>query len=327
MRLIRVIFINMKRHIKNPLMWAISFLLPMIVLVGMAKAPDDMSGGHIGVICNDNSAYSQELVNELESKYTIKEYEGTPEDNYSELRKNNVGAIYVIENGFGEILKSGRTPEVKVYKTEEEIGSVIGDEIIENYINNKLEEEVKEGLSTNYIETIIEDDIVEDDSQFIMTLMMICYFMMIGGSVITEDIIKLRNQKVLKRTISTANKDYEILGGIFLSIFFLQAILSTIAFLITSKIVGLHSYNIISTILATVIFGLLCFGISMVSMNLDSFENVPKIIEKLSIISPFTWMIKIAQNNQYIVPSIVIIFMSLVFFTAGSFRLRDYARE
>ena len=53
MRLIRVIFINMKRHIKNPLMWAISFLLPMIVLVGMAKAPDDMSGVHIGVICND----------------------------------------------------------------------------------------------------------------------------------------------------------------------------------------------------------------------------------------------------------------------------------
>lgn len=355
MRLIRVIFINMKRHIKNPLMWAISFLLPMIVLVGMAKAPDDMSGGHIGVICNDNSAYSQELVNELEGKYTIKEYEGTPEDNYSELRKNNVGAIYVIENGFGETLESGRIPEVKVYKTEEGIGSVIGDEIIENYINNKLEEEVKEGLSTNYIETIIEDNVVEDDSQFIMTLMMICYFMMIGGSVITEDIIKLRNQKVLKRTISTANKDYEILGGIFLSIFFLQAILSTIAFLITSKIVGLHSYNILSTILvivlcslisttivvcvtrwlknpiitslATVIFGLLCFGISMVSMNLDSFENVPKIIEKLSIISPFTWMIKIVQNNQYIVPSIVIIFMSLVFFTAGSFRLRDYAKE
>ena len=140
MRLIRVVFINMKRHVKNPLIWAISFLLPIIVLVGLFKAPDDMSGGHIGIICNDNSAYSQELVNELKSKYTIKEYEGTAEDNYSELRKNNVGAIYVIENGFGEVLASGRTPEVKVYKTEEEIGSVIGDEIIENYINNKLEE-------------------------------------------------------------------------------------------------------------------------------------------------------------------------------------------
>ena len=44
----------------------------------------------------------------------------------------------------------------------------MGDEIIENYINNKLEEEVKEGLSTNYIKTIIEDNVVEDDSQFIM---------------------------------------------------------------------------------------------------------------------------------------------------------------
>ena len=34
MRLIRVIFINMKRHIKNPLMWAISFLFffPYILL-------------------------------------------------------------------------------------------------------------------------------------------------------------------------------------------------------------------------------------------------------------------------------------------------------
>ena len=116
---------------------------------------------------------------------------------------------------------------------------------------------------------------------------------------------------------------------------FLYNILSTILVIVLCSLISTTIVvcvtrwlkNPIITSLATVIFGLLCFGISMVSMNLDSFENVPKIIEKLSIISPFTWMIKIAQNNQYIVPSIVIIFMSLVFFTAGSFRLRDYAKE
>ena len=49
---------------------------------------------------------------------------------------------------------------------------------------------------------------------------------------------------MLKRTILQLSlRHYEILGGIFLSIF-LQAILSTIAFLATSKIVGLHLYRI-----------------------------------------------------------------------------------
>lgn len=57
------------------------------------------------------------------------------------------------------------------------------------------------------------------------------------------------------------------------------------------------------------------------------YKNIPVSLSRMSIISPFTWLLKIINTNEIIVPTLIIVLMSLVFFTAGSFRLRQFVKE
>ena len=65
----------------------------------------------------------------------------------------------------------------------------------------------------------------------------------------------------------------------------------------------------------------------MLSSKFAEFENVPEIVNKISLVSPFTWLLKIIETGNALVPTIVIILMSAVFFTAGSFKLRDFVKD
>ena len=65
----------------------------------------------------------------------------------------------------------------------------------------------------------------------------------------------------------------------------------------------------------------------MIGSSLMDISNVPEIITKLTLISPFYWLMQIADEGQILVGIVVLILTSAVFFTAGSFRLRDFVKE
>lgn len=356
MRLIRLTIINLRRSLKNPGILLMSFLMPMIVLVVVVgSSSNDSSLGKLGILDKSSSKYSKELINNLSEKYDIEELKGGAQDNYNELRDKKIGAIYVIDENFEKNINNGNVPNIKSYINEAGMGSVIADDIITKYINKLLKEGVNDGLSTNTVKAEIVDKFEVNKSDYIMTVLMICYFMMISGSVVTDDIIKLKAQKVLKRTISTGNSDKVILGSLYLSAFTLQSIVSSLTLIIALKIFKVPNYNLsegilaitlcslmtTSLILATtrwfkhptmaslsvVVFGLLSFGLAMFGGILNEFTNVPEFIVYLSVISPFSWLVKIVNDGKIFAPIIVIILMAAVFFTAGSFRLRDYVKE
>ena len=110
-----------------------------------------------------------------------------------------------------------------------------------------------------------------------------------------------------------------------------QGILSiTLCSLITTSIIlsairWLKNQTVAS--LVVVIFGLLSFGLGVIGTILNEFINIPEIIVYLNVISPLSWIGKILNEGQIFAPIIVIILMSAVFFTAGSFRLRDFVKE
>lgn len=355
MGLIRLTLINIKRHLKNPLMLIIMLLLPIGMIILLSKGGGSEGIGSIGVIDNSQSQYSNEIIEKLNEKYSVYIIDGTIEDNMKLIMENKVGAIYSIESNFRELIDKGETPSVKAYKSQSTTGAIMAEDIITSYINDKLQEDISTGLSTNSTVATIQTPDVVDKNEYTMTIVMICYLMMIGGSIITDDIIQLKAQKVLKRTISTANRDIEILGSLFLSTFIIQGTLSSLAFVILQGILKMPNCNIAQGILIiflasmfttaivvaatrwvknqslaslfVVLFGLLSFGIAMFGAELNSFNNIPGIINKISIISPFTWLLKIINTGEILVPVIIIILMSAVFFTAGSFRLREFVKE
>lgn len=356
MRLIRLILINLRRNLKSPVILIMTFLLPMVVLFGVVgPKSDDPSLGKIGILDKSQGKYSKDLISVLSEKYDIKDLKGEVEDNYNDLRDKKLGVIYVIDENFEEFIDSGEMPKVKCYSIETDIGAVLGDNIISDYVNNLLKEGINDGLSTNTIKTIIVDKFQENKIDYVMTILMICYFMMIGGSILIDDIIKLKTQKVLRRTISTGNSDKVILGSLYLSAFILQSLMSSITLILAIKLFKIQKYNLGEGILvitlcslvttslivfttrwlknqtiaslAVVIFGLLSFGLGIFGGGIEEFDNVPQIISSLSIISPFSWLIQIINEGKILIPIIVIILMSGVFFTSGSFRLRDYVKE
>lgn len=356
MGLIRLTFINIKRQLKNPFVIIITLLMTvaLLLIINGGKGEDGDKIGTIGIVDKSNSIYSQEVISELEESYNIT-FTGEAEDNLNLIRDNKVGAIYVIDSNFSEIIESGNMPEVECYSNGTGNGTILADEIIKSYINKIVQENISEGLSTRSIRTIINNEKIPDKSSYIMIVLMLCYFMMIGGSIISEEIIKLKEQNVLRRTIATANSDRVILGSLFMSSFIIQGVLCSLGLLILIAVLKPENVNIGQGILAVVlgslittslivavtrwiknkklaslaivVIGLIAFVASMMQWGMDSVENVPIFIEGLSIISPFTWLLRIVDTGSILMPSLVIILMSAVFFTAGSFKLRDFVKD
>ena len=355
MRLIRLTLVSIKRQLKNPFLLIMTLILPIVVLVAINMGSFSSNSGAVGIIDNSKSSYSREIIEKLEEEYDVNILEKNIEDNFNMLRDGKTGVIYVFDENFDKSLNERETPKVKCYRTQASVGSLMAENIIADYINGILQEEVSEGLSKNTIITTIEEDDINSKEDYLMTVMMICYFMIIGGSGITEDIIRLKSQKVLRRAVSTANTDREILGSLFIATFIIQGVISSIALSAVSIILKIDNYNplqgtliiflmsLFSTaiILATtrwiknsvlaslfvVIFGLAAFGIGMFGAEMQMFENIPTIITRLSVLSPFTWLLKIINTGEVMVPIIVVFLMSGVFFTAGSFRLREFVKE
>ncbi len=352
MRLIRITLINMKRYLKNPLIIIMSFVFPVAMAIGIMGDSNDNSKV-IGIIDSDKSEYSENIIGNLSDNYKVITYTGIAEENFDALRNNQVGALYVIDNGFQKNIQNKVAPQIKAYKKQDESGAIIAENTIDKYIKEKLQDNFN--VSKNLISTSIEKDESKDNTDFIIATLMICYFMMIGSSIITEDIIKLKACKVLKRTIVTPNSDRQILGGMFLGTFIIQAILSSVAFIVVSEVITLSNMNILlgilvitlcslvstSIIVATnrwikipsmanltvVMVSLISFILGIMNMSLLEFSNVPNIFIRLSLISPFYWFIEILNNVSLIKAIFVLILTSLVFFTCGSFKLRGFIEE
>lgn len=363
MRLMRLTLINMKRQLKNPLFLIMSLVMPVILVVNVfgGRSKEEMKViGSIGIINSSNSVYSEKLVENLSERYDVSHIIGEEESNGDNIRNlimdNKLMVVYEIGEDFQGALEKGKIPKIKCYRTEGTTGTIIAENIITTYINSVAKESVSEGLSLNAITTEITNS-SNDKSKGTTTtaVLMICYFMMIGGSVITDDLLKLKSQKVLKRTISTANSDKEVVGSIFLAAFLIQGLISTVGFFVVKPIIKLENCNIpliilvifLGSLVATaivsaatrwiknpsmaslfvVLYGLLSYGAGMAGTISSSLESVPAIITRISTISPFAWLFKIMETGEILIPTLVIVLMSIVFFTAGSFRLREFAKE
>jgi ABC-2 type transport system permease protein len=344
----------MKQYLKNPMILIMGFIFPTVLLLGILGFGND-SEQKIGVINKDNSEISIKLIDKLSVEYDVKNYTGTLQDNIDALRENEVGAIYVIDEDFSRLIQESKNPIISAYKKEAQAGAINAESIIETFIKSNLEEKTEVGLSENYIETVIEKDASSDNEEFLAALLMICYFMLLDSSFIVDNILKLKAAKVLKRSIVTPNSDKQILGGIFLASFLIQVILSSLAFIIVNAVIPIQNVNYPLSFLVIMLCSLVCtsiviaatrwlknptlasfavmlmaiasIGLAFIGMDVVEVSNIPEALNRLIVISPFYWLMKIADGGQILMGIVVLVLTSAVFFTAGSFRLRDFVKE
>ncbi len=356
MKLLNLAWINIKRYIKNPMILIMTVALPLIMPVMLLMGNNDVSKLPIGIINEDKGTISTNLIEELEKNYTIQLYVGKPSDSYDKLNSNEIGELFYIPKDFSSSLEQGIKPKVDLFKIDNQLGGVLAEQEVETFINKQIKAQIYPDLKEDIFNTDIEYNEGENNKgDFQSILVFACYFMLIGGSVIAEDLIKIKNAKVLKRAITTANKDYEVLGGIFLAIFILQGTLNFLAFAFIKfvlKIQGgslgiafivLNLSSLVSTSvilaatrwmknvtlasLAVVVYSLISLVLSIIANSLNDFENASTMIINLSKLFPFYWLIDIIENSNLFPNILILILIALCFFTAGSFKLRSFAKD
>ncbi|MGL5415398.1 MAG: ABC transporter permease [Clostridium sp.] len=355
MKLLRLIIINIKRQIKNPMLIFSSVIFPIILLGVLNSGGGGMNTINIGVIDNDKSKESEEVVKRIEERYNIKkDLSDSIEDNKDLVEKGDVAAIYIIDESFDESLKKGEAPKIEAYKKSSGGTTLNIDNIINSFVQENLKSKESNKLEETYLKTelLVNDAMGENKSN--TAVVMVCYFMLIAGSTIVEDIIKFKKENVLKRTMATPNTDVEIIGSIFLSSFILQSVLGIISIKAIEIILKLEfeSFGIVALViilgslistamilavirwfknegiatLVLVLSGLILFTIGNLGNVIGMIENPPAIL-KLGIISPFMWLLKILETGEIIVPTIIILLMSGVLFTLGSFKIREFIKN
>ncbi|MDY4077436.1 MAG: ABC transporter permease [Clostridium sp.] len=340
MNFIYLTLINIKRYFRNPIHIIATFLTPILMIIPI-KMGNENTIYSVGIIDKDESLSSKLLIEKINNVYDTKICTKDLEDNISYIKKYELGALIVIESGFEEKIKDGKAPIIKEYKSEAAKGVLTLEDIINTFIKGETKN-IK-------IKTIIEN--TEDDSGKIL-VMLLCYMLLIMSSFITRDMIEMKTSKVMKRNVSTINSDKEIIGSILFSAFILH-VTSIIFSLIIGKVVfKIPNIFMGKAILSVILMGIFAIALSMavsrwvnncgvgnvitlmvalVSLALgitalvgETYITFPDIFLTFQIISPIYWVNEIISNRMLFKGTLIILLMSLVLFTLGDFKLKDF---
>lgn len=188
-----------------------------------------------------------------------------------------------------------------------------------------------------------------------MAILMMVYMIILSSTGIGEEMVKLKKQNILSRTMTTANKGYEIMGSMFLSTLFLSAGSNMLVLFITKLIIGYSISNvplvIINIIMAsmfsitltiflirlsedagfisigTAIYSVASFFLSGIASSPDFYPNVPRAIINLGKFMPQYWIMNSIENTKLFPNILVLALMILALFTAGSYKFRDFANK
>lgn len=340
MNFIYLTLINIKRYFRNPIHIIATFLTPILMIIPI-KMGNENTIYSVGIIDKDESLSSKLLIEKINNVYDTKICTKNLEDNISYIKKNELGALIVIESDFEKKIKNGKTPIIKEYKSVDAKGVLTLENIIKTFIKGETK-------NIN-IKTIIED--TEDDSGKVLVLLL-CYMLLIMSSFITRDMIEMKTSKVMKRNVSTINSDKEIIGSILFSAFILH-VTSIIFSLIIGKVVfKIPNIFMGKAILSVILMGIFAIALSMavsrwinncgvgnvitlmvalVSLALgitaflgETYITFPDIFLTFQVISPIYWVNEIISNGMLFNGTLIILLMSLVLFTLGDFKLKDF---
>lgn len=354
--MIRLIIANIKRYIKNHTLLVNMVLFPVILVFSLNfftgnSENQSMYFSPVAIVSNSSGKYEHKLIDS--SKLKENSFGLDEQDKAMNLLKNNkVSAVFILDKNFSSNIDNLKRPVVKCFKTENGGGSLWAESQIESFITNSLKLKIDGNIDDKLTKTNIIDNSPDKNKNSFLIVFLICYFMYINAAHLASDLFALKKSNTLKRLVSTKHNDIKIIFSIFLGLFFTQAIVYTLTLvcftftrdfkltLNTLMIVLSNSFvatgfvfwiarvfkNESSISLISTFYSLIGLAISISSM-IPSLDKL-SFMANLSKLTPFYWTIDAINNNGNILINIfVLILIGMVFVTAGSLKLRDFARN
>lgn len=364
MKVIRYAFIHFKRMVKSPVVIGVMLLMPTVVLgiIGYSFRKETAhETSNVAFVVEDRGEYGHKFLEKIEANGNKSIY-SSKNIALESLKKNQVLAVYIIHENFTEEINKGIKPEIQSYKREEGNGT--------SFIEATMEEElikltkgkllsnkgvINEGEEINTTIKVREETIQGKNQMLYMIVLMLTNFILFSAASVGTELISMKKQKVLFRAITTSNTGYEIMGGLYLGFFLVQAIIYTAVLFIQQAILGFSFegllpillINILLTVLISISIGLTVtrmvenegvatliiylFGIitTFVSMGatIMAGDNMPQIIKSIGKFTPQYWVINSMNTGTLFPNAIILILMAAAVFTAGSFRIRSFVNK
>lgn len=363
MKFIGMILVNCKKYFKNYKNLILMFIVPIACVCFVRFTSNNSLKGlnvNIAVINLDKGSIGAEFTKSLEVKKAFQ----SREEALEKLKGYDVIALYEIPENFTEEINKKIKPDITVYKIEEGNNTQIFEVQIEKKLNDLLKVNILKDSNIIKDEKDIDKNFVKVkynkkegilSSEKFMPIVLIMFYLVTFSTSITGDLLKLRKEKILERFLSTNNKGYEIMGSIYISMWFVQVIMYTASFLVMNSLFKFHFENFGMLILNIALMSLVSISlgvmfsrifkeasIAMVILTLVSIvmfflylgvvmsqgsTKIPAIIVTLGKFTPFYWAMESIENSIVFPNAIVLILIALVFFTAGSIRYSSFAKK
>lgn len=356
MNVLRLTFANLKRYIKTlPLMISLiilPFSLILLVTIFTSVSGGSMYNPNIALICNSNLKYEKKLIKELDlDKDSVFNY--SSKNKAIDLLKNNdISAVFEIDKDFSSKLDQLIKPNITVYKTYNGGGSLYAESVIENFMTSNLKSKLINDQNVNFITANIINSKEDSFGKGSMAILLVCYCLYINSASLCKDLLDLRSNNVLRRMTSTKNKDFEIIFSIFFALFLLQSLSCSIvllalkllikinitidmfllvianSFVSTGFIIALTRLfkNELSINITAIFYSLLNIGLAFTLIFQNISDKIP-FADKIAKLFPLYWTFDILIYDNLILGLIALLLIGLVFVTAGSFKLKNFAKN
>ncbi|MBS4456171.1 ABC transporter permease [Tuanshanicoccus lijuaniae] len=183
----------------------------------------------------------------------------------------------------------------------------------------------------------------------VLIIVLVIYIMM-AGNIIGTDLVTLRSNNVLRRLITTPNQGWKIIGAILLSYTAVLLVINSLILFYIHLITDISTTLLLRSIWIIILAILFCLSYAVavfrafknpnLSMNigmvgfmmlvgLSFIDNLTDIqwVKNLSYLSPVKWMMDILDTGNWLVGTLIILLLSIVLFTAGSYKLENYVKR
>ncbi|MGO5075493.1 ABC transporter permease [Clostridium sporogenes] len=366
MKILRYGFIQFKRMIKDIKVIGFMFVMPLVVITIINFAIKNGGGNTIMVDVafnvEDSGKEGKQLLEEL--KIPTKSIFYNNKDKAMEsLNKNDIVAVYEIPKDFSENIRKGEKPEIKAYKKEIGNGTIPIEKSLNNSINKRVRENLlinkniiknKNELDKNSLKTVIQNT-KNVEGEVFLVLSLIINFIIFSANNVSSEILNFKKQNILKRAITTSNKGFEIIAGIYLGMILIQSFVYMSVYICGKFIIGYSFDNLVFILINTIVASIFSvslgifvtrlfqnesvvalvvniIGISTTFLSLHSMgfmglsmSKSPWILLNIGKFTPQYWIFDSIKNSNIFPNIFIVILMSLVLFTAGNIKVRDFA--
>lgn len=385
MKILQYSILHLKRMLKNKLVFFFSIIFPIVTISVVVFLTSGKSGGestlYLDLVNNDTGIMGKALVSTLKASPNVDVHISSLSEAENNIKNNTSAMAVIIPENFSGNFNNEGSPSVELLKLsnanvdasiQNKINSFISKELVINktmnyakaqdYSNHislltlkdDLSKGIDEGLAKTTVKTISNNNSLSLSGT--LTINLTVSFLMYTMISVVSEILALKKNKTLRRSLSTPNTNFTIAASIILSFMFIGWIQVGLVIAITRFIFRISwgsSYISVFIVFTALLLVMLSMGLLMcrwiknessaavivnmvvsitgaVSGCFVPLNFMPNIIKTIAYFTPQNWALtgltNLSLKNGGIISILpntgILLLFALAFITAGASSLK-----